>query len=78
MCSSKYLIQNEEYEELQGDLRFGTGPMCQEVEKYLQVNGMRRQAYHSNTFVGNHVDKFLKVKCTYICVNRITHFACYD
>ncbi|XP_065654588.1 uncharacterized protein LOC124812501 [Hydra vulgaris] len=39
----------------------GMGPILKEIESVLQSCGVQRQAYHSCSFVGNHVHKMLKV-----------------
>lgn len=39
----------------------GSGVVNAAVEKFLQQINVKRQAYHSQSFVGNHVDICLKV-----------------
>ena len=36
-------------------------PLLQQLDKKLQSFKVRRQSYYSNAFVGNHVDRCLKV-----------------
>ena len=38
------------------------GDISKEVENVLQKKGVKRQAYHSNSFVGNHCHKILEVR----------------
>ena len=45
----------------QYQLRERINPLVKALDASLQEFKVRRQAYHSNTFVGNHVDKCLKV-----------------
>lgn len=37
------------------------GPFVQALEEALQQCGVERQAYHSRSFIGNHVHKCLRV-----------------
>nr|XP_047145377.1 uncharacterized protein LOC124818464 [Hydra vulgaris] len=39
----------------------GLGPIIKGIESVLQSCGLQRQAYHSCSFIGNHVHKMLKV-----------------
>ena len=39
----------------------GDGPFYQCLEKGLKMLHVEKQAYHGGTFVGNHVNKLLKV-----------------
>ena len=38
-----------------------TGPCVSALEETLQSLNVQRQAYHSNCFIGNHVQKMLQV-----------------
>ena len=38
------------------------GPLCTELESILKENNIVRQAYHSNSFIGDHCHKYLSEK----------------
>ena len=44
------------------ELQKKDGPCVQELDKTLKKIGVERQAYFGGTFVGNHVNKCLKVR----------------
>jgi hypothetical protein len=43
-------------------LKFGAGPVAGVLDVTLNSHKIKRQAYHSNSFIGNHCGKYLKVK----------------
>lgn len=57
-------MQEEELKILKTMQKFveGTGPCNRALEQALNKMHVQRQAYHGGEFVGNHVDKCLKVK----------------
>ena len=57
-----FYIQETEYNSMEerSGLKVGKGPLAQMADSFLQTQGIQRQAYHSHSFVGNHVNKFLK------------------
>ncbi|XP_033096613.1 uncharacterized protein LOC117100889 [Anneissia japonica] len=46
---------------LDNDLPFGTGPIVNALDEFLQRNKIQRQQYHGKAFNGNHVHKALQV-----------------
>ena len=58
-----FLIQRlklEEYKKTH-QLEEEDGPIGSKVEEVLQGMNVKRQAYHSNSFIGNHCHKVLEV-----------------
>ena len=47
------------------------GPVAQRVEKVLKDNCIKRQAYHSGSFVGNHCNKYMKYHVYYAICSSI-------
>ena len=63
-------FQQEEYDSMQDNvgLKVGSGPIAICSEAGLQVAKICRQAYHSQSFVGNDIHRFFKVKSSPIHV----------
>ena len=57
--------QDSVAKKLRKDLHFtrDMGKIYTAMENQLQELNVKRQAYHSNSFVGNHVNTCLKVQC---------------
>ena len=58
-----FSIQENEIEDLKkkNNLHDDDGPVMKKVEEVLIGMNVIRQAYHSNSFIGNHCHKVLKV-----------------
>ena len=37
------------------------GPLCSQLDHVLESNKIIRQAFHANSFIGNHCNKYLKI-----------------
>ena len=55
------LTQRELILTMRPELHYNDGPCVQELDRTLKQIGVERQAYFGGTFVGNHVNKCLKV-----------------
>ena len=47
------------------NLKSGTGPCVRKLDEVLCDLNVERQAYYGKTFIGNHVNKMLKVYKTF-------------
>ena len=69
--------QDSVAQQLQKDLNFtrDMGKIYNAMEDQLQELNVKRQAYHSNSFVGNHVNTCLKVQVqTKTKMGRVLYF----
>ena len=48
-------------DEMEKVLKTSMGDCCKLLEEHLQKLNIKRQAYHSSCFVGNHIHKMLEV-----------------
>ena len=56
-------MQTAEYEQLKNTTKYhkSDGPYLKALDKVLTTKNVQRQAYHGQSFIGNHVNKMLKV-----------------
>ena len=65
----KIYFQIAEIEKCRGEpiLKKGKGPCAKRLDELLCSVHVQRQAYHGKSFVGNHVNKMLKV-CEHVTI----------
>ena len=56
-------MQTAEYEQLKNITKYhkSDGPYLKALDKVLTTKNVQRQAYHGQIFIGNHINKMLKV-----------------
>ena len=56
-------MQTAEYEQLKNITKYHKSdrPYLKALDKVLTTKNVQRQAYHGQSFIGNHVNKMLKV-----------------
>ena len=56
-------MQTAEYEQLKNITKYhkSDGPYLKALDKVLTTKNVQRQAYHGQSFIGNHFSKVLKV-----------------
>ena len=56
-------MQTAEYEQLKNTTKYhkSDGPYLKALDKVLTTKNVQRQAYHGQSFIGNHFSKVLKV-----------------
>lgn len=69
------LFKENEIEEIKkrNNLEEEDGPIRKRVEEILQGRNIKRQAYHSNSFIGNHCHRVLKVSLV-LCIGSFLRF----
>ena len=61
-------MQTAEYEQLKTTTKYHKSdvPCLKALDKVLTTKNMQQQAYHGQSFIGNHVNKMLKVNLVLI------------
>ena len=73
MLYDKFVDNEDLLEDHSSEYPLMQGPLCASLENVLQQNRIVRQAYHSQSFIGNHCHKYLTAECIESLTSTIRH-----